>query len=124
VSGPEIADALDDMGESAVHPTSQKPLNSQSTTFISTHQHPSVLSDVAVRDLSRVEMETYQSEVTGEGCVVLGLHRRDASSQHIVATFSPTVFSNDSADTVDMHSLATLTESVIFGPPSVVGSEE
>lgn len=52
-------------GDRPVQPTSQKPLNSQLTIFNRSHELPSALSDVAVHDLSRVEMETYQSEVTG-----------------------------------------------------------
>jgi hypothetical protein len=33
-----------------------------------------------------------------EGAVVLELHRLDASTQHLVATFPPTVFSGDDTD--------------------------
>lgn len=82
------------------------------------HAVLSVVNDVSVGDLDRLELEAYQSDVTGgllsilayylskgdliaysEGAVFLGLHRRDASTQNILATFSPTAFSNDSADT-------------------------
>jgi hypothetical protein len=84
----------------------------------------SALSDVFVDDLDRVELEAYQLEVSGgslyilvyhiskggltaysEGAVFLELHRRDASTQNILATFSPTVFSNDSADTDECSQL-------------------
>ena len=114
---------------------------------------------MSVSDLNQVELEAYQSEATGglssvlvfnlskgdltaysEGAVFLGLHRQDATTQNILATFSPTVFSNDIADTggcsyliqvasnltswvVDTHCLNMLTESAIFGPPSVIGRE-
>lgn len=77
-----------------------------------------VSSNVSVDNLGRVELEAYQSEATGgllsilvnhlskrdltaysESAAYLGLHRRDASTQNILASFPPTVFSNDSADT-------------------------
>jgi len=80
----------------------------------------SMLSDVATGDLGRVEVETYQSEVTGEGAVVLELHRLDASTQHLVATFPPTVFSGDNTDRVETNTISSFNASGIFGPPSVV----
>lgn len=118
---------------------------------------------MSAEDWDGVELEAYESEDTGglssivvlpsfpdltaypEGAVFLGLHRRDTSStQNVSATFSPTVFSNNSADTGECphlfynvasepdfwglvstrtSSLGTLTESALFGPPSVLESD-
>ncbi|KAF8471470.1 hypothetical protein DFH94DRAFT_769741 [Russula ochroleuca] len=53
----------------------------------------STLTDVAVGDLDRVEMSTYQDGDTGEAAVVLDVIAQDESVQHIVATFPTGVFS-------------------------------
>jgi hypothetical protein len=87
-------------------------------TFTALLSSKSLLCDISVGDLDRVEPEAYQSEVTGgllsilvyhllkrdltaylDGAVFLGLHRRDASTKNILATLSSTGFINDSADT-------------------------
>ncbi|KAI0294569.1 hypothetical protein BC826DRAFT_1175352 [Russula brevipes] len=99
----------------------------------------STLSDVAIGDLGQVELETYQSEVTGagpEGAAVFRFHRHDASTQHLVATFPPTVFSGDNTDRgrdahacstatnliywqVETNTISSVNASGIFGPPPV-----
>ncbi|KAF8463398.1 hypothetical protein DFH94DRAFT_699535 [Russula ochroleuca] len=53
----------------------------------------STLSDVAVIDVDRVEMSTYQAGDTGEAAVVLDVIARDESVQHIVASFPAVLFS-------------------------------
>ncbi|KAF8463406.1 hypothetical protein DFH94DRAFT_786693, partial [Russula ochroleuca] len=103
----QMAEALHDETSENLQSTHNNPLTDS-------HEVSSVLSGVAVSNLSSMDMETYQSEVTGDGAFVFELHMRDASTQYIAATFSPTVFSNNSAD-VDIHSMTTATESMIFG---------
>lgn len=90
-----------------------------SNPFSDSHGVSSVLSGVSINGLDQVDVETYQSEVTGGSsstvaqylraanaiaypgaAVVLGFHRQNAPTQHIVATFSATVFSNRSADSL------------------------
>ncbi|KAI0247182.1 hypothetical protein BJV78DRAFT_955948 [Lactifluus subvellereus] len=66
----------------------------------------SSLANIAVSDLDRVNMSTYQSEGTGEAAVVLDLHDRDASAQHIVATFPSEVFSGNKTDEEASRSMA------------------
>jgi len=101
--------------------------STHSNPFTDSHAVSSTLSDVNVGDLNQVDVEAYQSEVTGEAAVVLGLHRQDASTQHIVATFSPTVFLNTSTDGLlaETNSVSTFGEGEgegeVYGAPSEVG---
>jgi len=79
------------------------------------------LTDVDVRNLDRVEMETYQSKTTGEAAVVIDLHNRDASTQQVFATLSPEVIMGnpirepDESASIDSHDF--------YGPPSEVGDD-
>ncbi|KAF8471474.1 hypothetical protein DFH94DRAFT_769774 [Russula ochroleuca] len=101
-------------GDPPSQPTSESLQPTHNNPLTNSHEVLSVLSGVAVSNLTSMDMETYQSEVTGDGAFVLELHMQDASTQYIAATFSPTVFSNNSAD-ADIHSMTTVTESIIFG---------
>jgi len=62
--------------------------STHSTTFSDSHGVFSVLSGVSIGGLDEVDVEAYQSEVIGGAAVVLGHHRQDTPTQHIVATFS------------------------------------
>jgi hypothetical protein len=81
----------------------------------------STLTDIDVRNLDRVEMETYRSKATGEAAVVLDLHSRDASTHQVVATFSPEVIVGD-----EMHrvgDLASIYSGELYGPHSEAGDD-
>ncbi|KAH9168184.1 hypothetical protein EDB89DRAFT_1993479 [Lactarius sanguifluus] len=72
---------------------SQPPIGTISTLsnpFSDSHEVSS-LADVDVSDLNQVEMTVYESEATGDAAVVLDLQGHDASTQQVVATFSPEV---------------------------------
>ncbi|KAH9987568.1 hypothetical protein BJV77DRAFT_1070447 [Russula vinacea] len=90
----QIADAVQHGdGSGSGHGTASVPRN----PFTSPHAI-STLTDVAVSDLDRVEMSTYQARDTGEGAVVLDVIGRDESVQHIVASFQTDVFSGVRTD--------------------------
>jgi len=90
-------DLMNQMDE-AMHETDDSQSTSESLQ--STHSNlffsdsSSMSSDVPVSGLSQIAVEAHQSQVTRDTAIVLGLHRQDASTQHIIATFSATVFSN------------------------------
>lgn len=86
----------DDIGET-VDPQAQAQSTSnnlQSTQtaasdpFADSHRAESVLSEVDTSNVSQVDVETYQSEATGDRAVLFGLHRQDASTEHLLATSS------------------------------------
>lgn len=88
-----------------------------SNPFTDSHEVTS-LADVDIGNLSEVEMSVFQSEAAGgqfvisivvsvmslivspEAAVIFDLHGRDASTQQVVATFTPQFVEGDGIDPI------------------------
>jgi len=95
--------------------------STHSDPFSDSHETSS-LYDVDVGNLDQVEMSVFESSTTGEAAVVLGLHRRDGTTQEVASTFPlagvPGGRRNEGVETATLSSLCT---NGAFGPPEASG---
>ncbi|KAF8257041.1 hypothetical protein EI94DRAFT_1761230 [Lactarius quietus] len=82
----------------------------------------SSLSDIDVSNVSQVEMTTYESEPTGETAVIYDLHGRDASTQQVVATFSPEIIVANEIEPVSQA--ASIHDNQVYDSHSEAGDDD
>lgn len=97
----------DDIGETVDPQAQSAPNNLQSTqtaasdSFAGSHEAGSVLDEVDTSGVKQMDVETYESEATGDTAVLFGLHRQNSSTEHLLAASSSSSFSYNSTVTVD-----------------------
>ncbi|KAF8265313.1 hypothetical protein EI94DRAFT_1736091 [Lactarius quietus] len=100
------------------------PLGTTSTIsnpFTDSHEVSS-LADVDIGNLSQVEMSVYASEDTGEAAAIFDLHGRDASTQQVIATFSPEVVVANEIDAVSQA--ASIYDNQVYDSHSEAGDDD
>lgn len=110
----DIGKTVDPQAQSASN-NFQSTQTTASHSFAGSHEVESVLAEVNTSGVKQMDVETYESEATGDTAVLFGLHRQNESTEHLLAASSYSAFSYNSTDTVDTCMGAPIV-STSFGP--------